>query len=128
MYQRTLAKAHFWLSMIGANLTFFAMLVLGYLGMPRRYATYTFPAGPQELVTLFHQLATVGAFILLLGQIIWVWNVVQSWMEGPRVEDGDPWNLKDGGQHDREWQWHEQRLETAVADGGEEEVGQPADD
>ena len=134
MYQRQLAKWHFWLSMIGTNITFFAMLVLGYLGMPRRYASYDFSSvAPMDLITLSHQAATLGAFILLVGQIIWVWNVVQSWMEGPVIEDGDPWDLKETDQFSREFQWHEQRLETAIADGGEEEDvvtdgGDPVDD
>jgi cytochrome c oxidase subunit 1 len=121
MYQRTLGKAHFWLSMIGTNLTFFAMLALGYLGMPRRYATYEFDGAlaPLAQVETFHLLATAGAFILLVGQLIFVWNVVQSWLEGPVVEDGDPWNLERDGLLDKEFEWFDQKLETAVTDGGE---------
>jgi cytochrome c oxidase subunit 1 len=121
-YQRTLGKAHFWLSMVGTNLTFFAMLFLGYLGMPRRYATYQFDGAiaPLDLVTLAHQSASAGALILLLGQIIFVWNIVSSWLEAPTVEDGDPWDLKETGQHGREFAWHERRVETALADGGDE--------
>jgi cytochrome c oxidase subunit 1 len=122
MYQRTLAKWHFWLSMIGTNITFFAMLLLGYLGMPRRYATYTFDAAitPLAQITSLHQIATLGAIILAVGQLIWVWNLVQSYYEGPTVEDGDPWNLKDDGMFGREFQWFESRLQQTMADGGEE--------
>lgn len=118
MYQRTLAKAHFWLAMIGTNLTFFAMLILGYLGMPRRYATYDFPIGPTQMMTVFHQMATFGALLITVSTIIWIWNVVQSWYEAPIVEDSDPWNLKETGQFTNEWQWHERRTETAITDGG----------
>jgi cytochrome c oxidase subunit 1 len=136
MYQRTLGKAHFWLSMIGTNLTFFAMLALGYLGMPRRYATYEFDGAiaPLAQVETFHLLATAGAFILLVGQLIFVWNLVQSWLEGPIVEDGDPWNLERDGMLDKEWEWYDRKLETAITDGGEDEEnaltdgGQEADD
>ncbi|PSP90151.1 cytochrome-c oxidase [Halobacteriales archaeon QS_4_69_34] len=120
MYQQRLAKWHFWLTMVGTNVTFFAMLFLGYLGMPRRYATYDFGIGPVNPVTAFHQAATLGAFVILLGQVIWLWNFVQSWYEGPVVNDGDPWNLKEIGQFSREWQWNERRIETAIADGGRE--------
>ncbi|MEF8841007.1 MAG: cytochrome c oxidase subunit I [Haloarculaceae archaeon] len=121
MYQRTLAKWHFWLSMIGTNVTFFAMLLLGYLGMPRRYATYEFDAAiaPLAEVTSLHQIATVGAIILAVGQLIWVWNLVQSYYEGPVVEDGDPWDLKDDGMFGREFQWFESELQRTMADGGE---------
>jgi cytochrome c oxidase subunit 1 len=116
MYQKTLGKAHFWLSMVGTNVTFFAMILLGYGGMPRRYATYL-----PEFATL-HQAATVGALIIFVGQLIWVWNFVDSWLEGPKVEDGDPWKLDDYGLKTAEWQWYERKLETAIADGGEEEL------
>ncbi|MFC7226387.1 cytochrome c oxidase subunit I [Salinirubellus salinus] len=121
MYQRTLAKWHFWLSMVGTNITFFAFLLLGYLGMPRRYATYNFDAAiaPLAEVTSLHQIATVGAFILMIGQLIWLWNLVSSYYEGPTVEDGDPWNLKEDGMFGREFQWFEAQL--ARADGGEVE-------
>ena len=115
MYQKTLGKAHFWLSMVGTNVTFFAMVLLGYGGMPRRYATYL-----PEFATL-HQIATLGALILFVGQIIFVWNFVQSWLEGPVVEDGDPWNLKEEGLYTAEWEWYDRKLKTAIADGGEEE-------
>jgi cytochrome c oxidase subunit 1 len=113
MYQKTLGKMHFWLSMIGTNITFFAMILLGYGGMPRRYATYL-----PEFATM-HQVATLGAMILLVGQIIFVWNFVQSWLEGPVVEDGDPWDLKASGLYTAEWDWFDRKLQTAVTDGGE---------
>ncbi|WP_254840065.1 cbb3-type cytochrome c oxidase subunit I [Natronomonas marina] len=125
MYQRTLAKWHFWLSMIGVNVTFFAMLVLGYLGMPRKYATYAFDPGlaPLASVNLLHQITTVGAFVILFGQIIWIWNVVSSYLEGPEVTDPDPWNTKSDGLHGREFAWFEEQLATegklATTDGGD---------
>jgi cytochrome c oxidase subunit 1 len=119
MYQRRLAKMHFWLSMIGTNITFFAFLVLGYLGMPRRYATYQFDGAiaPLAQVTTLHQLSTVGAFIIGFAQLIWAWNMVTSWYEGPEVEDADPWNLKEDGMFGREFQWFE--AQKLAADGGE---------
>lgn len=128
MYQVTLGKWHFWLSMVGTNLTFFAMILLGYGGMPRRYATYL-----PQFATL-HQVATVGALILLVGQMIFVWNFVQSWLEGRKVEDGDPWDLAADDLTTAEWTWFERKLETAVTDGGEDETelatdgGQTVDD
>jgi len=116
MYQASLGKAHFWLTMVGTNITFFAMILLGYGGMPRRYATYL-----PEFATL-HQVATLGALIIFVGQLIWVWNMVSSWFEGKRVESGDPWDLADDGVNSVEWQWFENRLATSLAtDGGEED-------
>ncbi|MFC7157454.1 cbb3-type cytochrome c oxidase subunit I [Halomarina halobia] len=120
MYQRMLAKWHFWLSMVGTNLTFFPMLLLGYEGMPRRYAGYVLSVGPEAYFAALHQLATLGAFVLALGQLIFVWNVVQSWLEGPVVEDGDPWKLDEHGLSTHEWAWFDRRLTTTVPDGGDE--------
>ncbi|WP_433630224.1 cytochrome c oxidase subunit I [Halomicrococcus sp. NG-SE-24] len=127
MYQKRLAHWHFWLTMIGSNVTFFALLFLGYGGMPRRYATYL----PQ--FATWHQVATVGALIIGAGQLIFVWNIVQSWMEGPIVEDADPWDLEADGLRSKEWRWFARRQETAIADGtgdgeGESSGGSGGDD
>jgi cytochrome c oxidase subunit 1 len=111
MYQTGLARWHFWLTMIGTNVTFFALLLLGYGGMPRRYATYL----PQ--FTDLHQIASVGALVIGVGQLIFVWNMVQSWFEGPPVEDPDPWNLGEEDMLSPEWRWFARRQETALADG-----------
>jgi cytochrome c oxidase subunit 1 len=116
MYQRRLGKIHFWTWMIGSNITFLAMIVLGYGGMPRRYATYL----PQ--FATFHQLATLGAVLMFVGGLVWTYNFVISWLEGPRVHDGDPWNLRDDGMYTNEWQWFEDKQETAIADGGDDDV------
>ena len=119
-YQRTLAKWRFWLSMVGTQLTFFPMILLGYSGMPRRYASYDLPIGPTAYFADLHQPATLGAFVLALGQIVFVRNIVQSWLEGPPIEDGDPWDLEKYDHQTHEWRWFDRRLETALADGGEE--------
>ncbi|MFB6171551.1 MAG: cbb3-type cytochrome c oxidase subunit I [Haloarculaceae archaeon] len=120
MYQRTLAKWHFWLTMVGTNLTFFPMILLGYGGMPRRYATYDFAVGPVGYFTALHQLATLGAFVLAVGQLIFVWNLLTSWLEGPTVEDGDPWDLQEHGQYTHEWAWFDRQRLPALTDGGED--------
>ncbi|MFB6126436.1 MAG: cbb3-type cytochrome c oxidase subunit I [Halolamina sp.] len=115
MYQRSLGKAHFYTWLAGSNITFFAMVLLGYGGMPRRYATYL-----PQFATL-HQVATVGAFLMLVGGIAFIWNFVQSWLEGPKVEDGDPWNLRETGMMTAEWEWFERKQQTAITDGGEDD-------
>jgi cytochrome c oxidase subunit 1 len=100
--------------MVGTNITFFAMILLGYGGMPRRYATYL-----PQFATL-HQIATLGALMLLVGGAIFVYNIVVSWIEGPAVESGDPWELERDNLLTNEWQWHDRKLQTTLADGGEE--------
>jgi cytochrome c oxidase subunit 1 len=119
-YQRTLGEWHFWLTMVGTNLTFFPMIFLGYGGMPRRYAGYDLPVGPVSYFTDLHQLATLGVYVLAVGQIIFVWNVVTSWLEGPEIADADPWNLAEHGLYTNEWDWLRRKRETALVDGGSE--------
>jgi len=120
-YQRSLATWHFWLTMVGTNVTFFPMVLLGYAGMPRRYATYDISAGPVDLFTLLHQLATLGVVLLVVGQLVFVWNIVTSWLEGPRITDGDPWDLRATEQFPREFAWFEREKLATLTDGGEDE-------
>ncbi len=116
MYNKSLAHWHFWLTMIGSNVTFFAMLFLGYGGMPRRYATYL----PQ--FTTLHQVTTIGALVIGVGQVIFVWNIAQSWLDGAKVTTGDPWQLEAEGMLSPEWEWFEKKQETALAaDGGDDD-------
>ncbi|WP_255152506.1 cbb3-type cytochrome c oxidase subunit I [Halorarius halobius] len=119
-YQRTLGKWHFWLTMVGTNLTFFPMVLLGYGGMPRRYASYDVGVGPVAYFTDLHQLATLGVYVLVFGQLLFLWNVVVSWLEGPEVTDGDPWDLAEDDLLTHEWRWFDRNRLPAVADGGEE--------
>ena len=123
-YQRTLAKWHFWLTMVGTNVTFFPMILLGYAGMPRRYASYEVTVGPIELFAGLHQVATLGVVLLTFGQLIFVWNLVTSWLEGQRVQSGDPWDVDDHPTAAREWEWFKQQRKLAVADGGDEDAGE----
>jgi cytochrome c oxidase subunit 1 len=89
--------------------------------MPRRYATYL----PQ--FATFHQLATLGAVLMFVGGLVWTYNFVVSWLEGPKVQDGDPWNLRDDDVYTNEWQWFENKQETALADGGDDSEELAAD-
>jgi cytochrome c oxidase subunit 1 len=119
MYQRKLGKWHFWLSMVGTNVAFLAMLLLGYLGMPRRYARYELaPFAPQELITILHQVTTFGAFLIGIGAVIFLVNVVQSYFDAPALGDADPWDLDRTNQATREWQWFRRRRQ--LTDGGAE--------
>jgi cytochrome c oxidase subunit I len=82
-----LGKWHFWLSMIGMNVTFFPMHFLGLMGMPRRVYTYPDRDGWFEL----NLLATVGAFIFAASIALLVVNVVYSLRRG-RIAGDNPWN------------------------------------
>ena len=104
-YDTWLARLHWLLTSVGVVVAFGAMLVVGALGQPRRYANY-----PVEFQPL-HVAASVGAFVIFLGTALWVYNMVQSARIGPLVTTGDPWKLKETGQFTREWAWFEEQLE-----------------
>jgi cytochrome c oxidase subunit I len=82
-----LGKLHFWLMLIGFNLTFFPMHFVGLHGMPRR--VYTYPKGLG--FELMNQMETAGAFLLGLAFLVFLVNIFQTWRK-PRNAPADPWN------------------------------------
>jgi cytochrome c oxidase subunit 1 len=84
MYPEGLARLSALTVFLGFNLTFFPHLVLGYLGMPRRYAAY-----PEEFQML-NVLSTAGATILGVGYILPLCYLLWSCRYGPRA-DTNPW-------------------------------------
>ena len=82
-----LGKWSFWVMFIGFNLGFFPMHLAGFAGMPRRVYTYPAGLGLQPL----NMLATIGAFILGLGMLMSVVNLIESLRHG-RVAGKNPWN------------------------------------
>jgi len=87
MLDERLGKVHFWLMLLGFNLTFFPMHFVGLNGMPRR--TYTYPA---ELgFTALNQIETAGSLLLGLAFLVFLINVVRT-SRGPRNALADPWN------------------------------------
>src|ERR1700681_4620010 len=72
---------------IGFNLTFFPQFILGYLGMPRRYAFY-----PAEFQVL-NVMSSAGASILGVGYLIPLVYFIWSMRYGP-VAEANPWGAK----------------------------------
>jgi cytochrome c oxidase subunit 1 len=89
MYNETLGKAHFWLSMIFFNMTFFVQHFLGLAGMPRRIPDYALQ------FTEFNQISTIGAFGFGLTQLLMLYNVVTCIKGGPQAE-AKPWDGAEG--------------------------------
>jgi cytochrome c oxidase subunit 1 len=88
-----LGKLHFALLVIGTNLTFFPMFILGYEGMPRRIADYSPESGFEGL----NKVATAGAFTIALAIAVFLANLVVSLRRREPAGD-DPW-----GGHTLEW-------------------------
>ncbi len=82
-----LGKIHFWLILIGFNLTFAPMHILGLNGMPRR--TYRYPEGLG--FEFWNFLATVGSFLIAVSMLVFFWNMYRTWRKG-EVAGPDPWD------------------------------------
>ncbi len=84
MYPEYLAQLSALTVFLGFNLTFFPQFILGYLGMPRRYATY-----PPEF-QVWNVLSTAGATILGVGYIVPLIYLLWSWKYGQDAPS-NPW-------------------------------------
>jgi cytochrome c oxidase subunit I+III len=91
MYSEKLGKLHFVFSFIGFNVLYFPMNFL--YDMPRRYFTYP-NVGDWALL---NGLASIGAFIFALAQVLLAYIVIDTWYRGSDAP-ANPW-----GSPDLEW-------------------------
>ncbi|WP_180687736.1 cytochrome c oxidase subunit I [Streptomyces gossypiisoli] len=98
MLGHRLGRLHFWLLVIGTNVTFLPMFALGYLGMPRRISTYA----PFEGFGWLNLLSSIGAAFLAAAMTVFAVNVLWTLRKRTlgRAEKApdDPW-----GGHTLEW-------------------------
>ena len=80
-------QLHFWLMFIGFNVTFQPMMILGFLGMPRRIYSYSEGTGWD----FWNMVATGGAFLIGLSILVFIFNVVLSLRRKDRAGP-DPWD------------------------------------
>ncbi len=87
-------KFNFWAMVVGFNLTFGPMHILGLQGMPRRMHTYDDAMG----FNLWNMVATIGAFILAVGTLWLLVNALisyRAWAKAGRPNPGpDPWDAR----------------------------------
>jgi cytochrome c oxidase subunit 1 len=84
MYDERLGKLHFWLTFVGFNATFFPMHLIGIQGMPRRVYDYDPQFGDWNLFI------SIASFALGASTIVFLYNMIVSWVRGPRAE-ANPW-------------------------------------
>ncbi|NYS60893.1 cytochrome c oxidase subunit I [Halomonas salicampi] len=87
-----LAQWHFWLSVIGVNLTFFPMHFAGLAGMPRRIPDYALQFAD------FNMVSSIGAFFFGTSQLLFV-IVVVICVRGGKKAPAKAWE----GAEDLEW-------------------------
>ncbi|MFF8600302.1 cytochrome c oxidase subunit I [Streptomyces sp. NPDC015232] len=89
MLDERLGKIHFWTLFTGFHTTFLVQHWLGAEGMPRRYADYLDADG----FTALNTVSTIGAFLLGLSTLPFLYNVWHTWRYGEKVGTDDPWGF-----------------------------------
>jgi cytochrome c oxidase subunit 1 len=87
MMSEELGKWHFWLFVLGFQMTFDFMHIVGLLGMPREIYTYE----PGHHWATWNLIVTIGAFIQTIAVLIFVYNLVRSHFYG-ELAGNDPWD------------------------------------
>jgi cytochrome c oxidase subunit I len=82
-----LGRWHFWLFVIGFEMTFVPMHFLGMLGMPRRIYTYA----PDRGWDFWNLVSSLGVIVQAAAIAIFIWNVIDSLRSGEKAGD-DPWD------------------------------------
>ncbi|PJB00059.1 MAG: cytochrome c oxidase subunit I [Ignavibacteriales bacterium CG_4_9_14_3_um_filter_30_11] len=81
LYNKKMAKVSFWFLFIGFNILYFPMFVMGWLGMPRRSYDYL----PEYQI--YHEISTVGSWILIIGLVILVYTIIKAIKSGERTSE-----------------------------------------
>lgn len=84
MYNEKMAIIAATMFVIGFNMFYFTMFILGYKGMPRRY--YDYLPQYQDL----HVFASIGAFIMVTGIVLMFGNLLRGLIKGDKASD-NPW-------------------------------------
>ncbi len=85
MYNIKVANIAFGIFFVGFNMLYFPMIVLGVMGMPRRYHDYL----PEFHIP--NMISTIGSWVLVTGLIIMIVNLIIGIRKGKEV-GRNPWN------------------------------------
>ncbi|WP_428115779.1 cytochrome c oxidase subunit I [Candidatus Poriferisodalis sp.] len=87
-----LGRWHFWLMLLGFNVTFGPMHIVGLQGMARRHSTY----GEFDGFEFWNKISTIGYVVMLTAMVILAVNILRTWgryrrgLEPPA--EADPWD------------------------------------
>jgi cytochrome c oxidase subunit 1 len=98
MFNDTLGKWHFWLTLLGTYSIYLPMHYLGFLGVPRRYYANGITEFMPDSVQTANAGITIAALVVAGTQIIFFVNMVWSLFKGEKA-GGNPW-----GSTTLEWQ------------------------
>jgi len=87
MLDEKVGKVAFWIIAISFQVTYIAMFIEGFKGMPRRVANY------DPLFASENMWASMGAYSLMIGWLVLLYAVISSWRKGP-LAPANPWYAK----------------------------------
>lgn len=87
LYNELAGQLSFAFIFIGFNITFFPQFILGFAGMPRRYADYILPYEP------LNQISTYGSWCIATGFIVAFFTILFGILRGPKASE-NPWGAK----------------------------------
>jgi cytochrome c oxidase subunit I len=89
MLSETGGKLNFWLMLIGFNMTFGPMHILGLQGMPRRIQSYPASLG----LSFWNMVSSIGAFVIAISVLVFLVNAIASFRK-PKQMEADPWDAR----------------------------------
>jgi cytochrome c oxidase subunit 1 len=90
MYNETMGKWHFWMTLFGTYAIYLPMHYLGFLGVPRRYYAYSGTDFIPESAQIANQGITIAAIFVALTQLLFFANMIWGLVSGPKAS-GNPW-------------------------------------
>ena len=89
LMSESLGKFHFWITFIGVYAIFMPMHIMGIVGMPRRYSSFTEYGFLDKLHPLV-MFVSIAAIVTIVVQLVFYFNVVWSIFKGEKASD-NPW-------------------------------------
>ncbi|WHY72111.1 cytochrome c oxidase subunit I [Fictibacillus enclensis] len=83
-----MGKWQAWTFIIGFHMTFLPMHLSGLQGMPRRTFTYL----PEDGLFEFNFISTMGAYLMAISVLLFIWNVFYSYQKKSHRGVADPWD------------------------------------
>ncbi len=98
LLSETLGKWNFWLMMIGVNLTFGPMHIIGLQGQPRRMMNWTEARAGEGFFNIgfWNRVASVGSLTISIGVLMFLINVWQTHKKSSTTPKAplDPWDAR----------------------------------
>jgi len=95
MLNEKLGSWNFWFMVIGMNLTFGPMHILGLQGQPRRMYVWTEARAGEGLFNFgfWNMVSSIGSFVLAVGVLFFIINVIKT-ARNPERAPLDPWDAR----------------------------------